>query len=52
MLGCELKGVSESYEQSLTLFSGIGESVTPLRTRYAVAIESSGFRFIIFDNQR
>ena len=46
----EVNGVSKSYEQSLTLFAWIG--VTPLRTRYAVVIESSGFRVIIFDNQR
>ena len=40
----EFKSVSKSYEQNLTLVAGIGESVTPLRTRYAAAIESSGFR--------
>jgi hypothetical protein len=47
----ELNGVSKSYEQSLTLFAGAWESVTPLRTRIAAAIESSGFRITIFDNR-
>jgi hypothetical protein len=47
----ERKGVSKSYEQSLTLSPGLGESVTPLRTRIAAAIESSGFRITIFDNR-
>ena len=45
----ELKGVSKSYEQSLTPVAGIGECVTPLRARYAAAIESSGVAMIFYE---